>query len=269
MRKLTPMLAALLGLLVLAGSSGATQRVGIGRMAVTPTRVIAGSSGNELAFVYTADTAPLSGQMLVDVPRGWTLPQSGNPAGPGYVEMQPAGCISARIMRIVGRRIVIAAKCARRRAYRLLFHRVTAALVAADGYVFLTQTRPAGRSKKLTFRPLAQHKQPVVKVRGAPASGLFMTVTSVATAGSPFSATVRAVDPFGNNAGDYTGTVTLTSTDAKATLPAPFAYGLADAAQHTFTGVIFRTPGEQRLTAADSHGFKIESGPITVAPFSG
>jgi hypothetical protein len=118
------------------------------------------------------------------------------------------------------------------------------------------------------FKPLGPHKQPVVRVRGAAAAKLFMTVTSIATVGVPFSDTVRAIDPWGNNAADYAGTVTFTSTDPAATLPGAYTYGPKDTAQHTFTGVILRTPGTQQITATDSSGFTIVSGPITVSPFS-
>jgi hypothetical protein len=163
---------------------------------------------------------------------------------------------------------VISTKCPRRHFFRLVYHRAATPLLAADGYAFLTQTRPAAAPKKTPFKPLGPRKQPVVRVRGAAASGLFMTVTSYATAGVPFAATVRAVDPFGNNASDYVGTVTLTSTDPAASLPGPYPYGATDASQHTYAGVVLHTPGTQRITATDSHGFKIESGPITVSPFS-
>jgi hypothetical protein len=267
----TAMLCALLGVLVLAGPSGSGTaiRVGVGKMTVTPNRATAGSTGNELIFTFLADSAALKGQTIVDVPRGWTPPQATDPAGNGYVELQPAGCTSAtRITAIVGRRIAIATECQRRHAYRLLYHRASAPLLSADGYVFLTQTRPASTSKKVLFRPLGPHKQPVVRVRGAAASKLFMTVTSIATVGVPFAATVRAIDQWGNNAADYAGTVTLTSTDPAATLPGPYAYGSKDSAQHTFTGVILRTPGTQQITAIDSSGLTIQSGPITVSPFS-
>jgi hypothetical protein len=267
----TAMLCALLGVLVLAdpSGSGTAIRVGVGKMTVTPNRATAGSTGNELIFTFLADSAALKGQTIVDVPRGWTPPQATDPAGNGYVELQPAGCTSAtRITAIVGRRIAIATECQRRHAYRLLYHRASAPLLSADGYVFLTQTRPASTSKKVLFRPLGPHKQPVVRVRGAAASKLFMTVTSIATVGVPFAATVRAIDQWGNNAADYAGTVTLTSTDPAATLPGPYVYGPKDAAQHTFTGVILRTPGTQQITAIDSSGLTIQSGPITVSPFS-
>lgn len=238
-------------------------------MTVVPNRVTAGTTGNELSFSFVADSAPLRGTTLVDVPRGWSKPQRTDPSAPGFVELQPAGCVGTRIAGIAARRIVIATQCPRRHLFRLLYHRAAAPLLSADGYVFLTQTRPAKARKKTPFRPLGPKKQPVVRVRGAAVAGLFMTVTSFATAGVPFGATVRAVDQFGNNAADYTGTVTLTSTDRAASMPASYAYGPTDAAQHTFTGIVLRTPGTQRITATDSHGFTIQSGPITVSPFSG
>ena len=261
-------LCACLSLLVLASATGAAGGSGVGKMSVVPNRLTAGTTGNELTFSFLSDSAPLNGTTLVDVPRGWTRPQRDDPAAPGYVELQSAGCVGTRITGIAGRRVVIATKCPRRHLYRLLYQRAATPLLSADGYVFLTQTRPAGKSKKLRFRPLGPKKQPVVRLRGAAAAGLFMTTTSIATSGVGFNGTVRAVDPFGNNAADYVGTVTLTSTDPAATLPGPYAYGPTDVAQHTFTGIVLRTTGTQRITAKDSHGFTVQSGPITVSPFS-
>lgn len=261
-------LCVCLAVLVLASSTGAAVQVGVGRMSVLPNRVTAGTDDNELTFSFLSDSAPLRGTTLVDVPRGWSKPQRSDPAAPGYVELQSASCAGTRIAGIAGRRIVIATQCPRRHVYRLLYHRAATPLLSADGYVFLTQTRRDGVSKKVPFRPLGEKKQPVVRVRGAAVAGLFMTTTSIATAGVPFNTTVRAVDQFGNNAADYAGTVTLAASDAAATLPAPYPYGPKDVAQHTFTGVVLRTPGAQRITATDSNGFTIESGPITVSPFS-
>ncbi len=134
--------------------------------------------------------------------------------------------------------------------------------IAADGYIFLTQTRASGRKAK--FRPLARSGQPVVKVKGGPATGLDLTLTNVTTVGTPFSVTVRAVDPYSNNAFPYGGTVTLTSTDPAATLPGPYAYQPSDVAQRTFTGVVLRTPGTQTITATDASGLTRQSPPITV-----
>jgi hypothetical protein len=262
-----PALAALLGLLAVAGSSGAAARIGVGKMTVSPNRVSAGSQGNDLTFTFTADSAALAGQTIVDVPAGWTAPQRSNPAGPGYVEVQATGCLgSTRLLSVVRRRLTIATACGRGRTYRLLYHRATAPRFSSDGYVFLTQTRPtASAGRRIALRPLGPRKQPVVRVRGATATALFMTNTSFATSGTPFSATIRAVDAYGNNAADFAGTVTLTSTDPAATLPPPYGYGPADLSQHTFTGLVLRTPGTQRITASDSNGFSVTSGPITVS----
>jgi hypothetical protein len=264
---LPPTLAALLGLLAITASAGAAGGVGSGKMTVSPTRTTAASTGNELTFTFLADAAAFTGQTIVDFPPGWSAPQRTNRSAPGYVEVQPRECRSAtRITAIVGRRISIATSCRRQRSYRLLYHQATAPRFSADGYVFLTQTRPARRGKRIRFRPLDSHKQPVVRVRGGPASALFMTVTSVASSGGAFTATVRAIDPYENNAGGFTGTVTLTSTDPAATLPAPYTYGPSDTAQHAFTGLILRTPGTQRITATDSTGLSVQSAPITVVP---
>ena len=185
--------------------------------------------------------------------------------------MQPTSCLgSTRLLTIAGRRITIATSCGRGHLYRLLYHRATAPRLASDGYVFVTQTRPAqSRGRKIGFRPLGPRRQPVVRVRGAAATALFMTTTSVATSGTPFNATVRAVDQYGNNAADYGGTVTLTSTDPAATLPPPYTYAATDVAQHTFGGVILRTPGTQQITATDSNGFAITSAPISVSLLAG
>jgi hypothetical protein len=261
-----PVVAALLGLLVLAGSSGAASRIGVGKMTVTPNRVTAASTGNELTFTFTADAAALTGRTIVDVPPNWSQPQRSNATGPGYVEVQPGSCSgSTRLLSITGRRITIATACGHRHFYRLLYHRATAPRFSADGYVFLTQTRPvASAGRKIAFRPLGPRRQPVVRVRGGAVTALFMTTTSVAVSGAPFNATVRAVDPYGNNAPGYASTVTLTTTDPAATLPGPYAYAATDAAQHTFTGLILRTAGTQRITAFDSTGRSVSSGPISV-----
>jgi hypothetical protein len=254
--------AAVLGLLPVAGAAAAGPN-GQGRMAVSPTSVTAGSTGNELSFTYTADRAALFGQTVVNFPRGWTLPQRSDPAGLGYVELKRGTCGPAtRIAGLSGRRLTIATACRHRRSYQLLYHKATASTVAADGYIFLTQTRKSGRKAKL--RPLGRRRQPVVRVRGGPAAGLGMTLTSVATAGVAFTVTVRAVDRYGNNAFPYIGTVRLTSTDPRASLPGAYTYVPTDAASHAFTGVILRTAGTQRITATDSNGFSYQSPPIPV-----
>jgi hypothetical protein len=114
-------LAVVLGLLPLAGAAAAGPS-GQGRMAVVPTSTSAGST-NELMLTYTADRAALTGQTIVDVPRGWTQPQRSDPTAPGYVELKRGTCGPAtRLASISGRRLTIATACRHRRSYQLLYH---------------------------------------------------------------------------------------------------------------------------------------------------
>lgn len=63
------------------------------------------------------------------------------------------------------------------------------------------------------------------------------------------TATVRAMDSYGNTAIGFAGTVTLTSTDITATFsPMTYTYAAADAGTHSFT-VTFNTAGTQGVTA--------------------
>jgi hypothetical protein len=49
----------------------------------------------------------------------------------------------------------------------------------------------------------------------------------------------------------YRGTVTFTSTDTAAVLPANYTFTAGDAGVHTFTGVVLNTTGAQTITARD------------------
>jgi hypothetical protein len=252
----------LLTALVVGGVASAAGPTGIGRMAVTPTTLTAASTGNELTFSFTANKS-LTGQTIVDFPPGWTGPQTRSAAGAGYLELKRGTCGgSTRMRSIVRRRVTIATACKRGHGYQLLYHKATAPTIAADGYIFLTQTRTNARNAK--FRPLGRSGQPVVKLKGGPATGLDMTLTNVVTAGTPFTVTVRAVDPYYNNAFPYGATVRLTSSDPAATLPGPYAYQPSDLGQKAFTGIVLRTPGVQTITATDSNGLTKQSPPITV-----
>jgi hypothetical protein len=258
---------ALLGCVFAATAFGANRSSGIGRMTVVPDVLYAGTSGNQVTFTFTADSSSLRGQTLIEFPRGWSAPQRSEASGPGYVEVKPGQCsASTKIASIGVRRVTIATSCGRHKAYQLIYSNVTAPRLTADGYIFLTSTRSLASGKKAKFRPLLPRKQPVVKVRGGTPVGLIVQTTSVATAGTAFSVTVRAVDAYGNNAYPYTGTVQLASSDAAATIPAPYSIGPTDAAQHTFAGAVLRTAGTQTITATDSNGLHATSPPITVVP---
>jgi hypothetical protein len=62
--------------------------------------------------------------------------------------------------------------------------------------------------------------------------------------------TVTALDPYGNVATGYTGTVHFTSSDSAANLPEDYTFTATDKGMQTFAA-IFETVGTQSLTATD------------------
>jgi hypothetical protein len=290
----------MLGLALLcvpAQHSAAATGVGVGRVVVTPDHVAAGST-NTFKLSFTADTGPLEGQTLLDIPRGWSLPQATRLGVTGYVALAPETCAGTRLLRVSGYRLTIATHCKRGQSFSLTYGPAQASTLAADGYVFLTQTKPdvgetatklvkvktvvkgknGKRRTKLTtkriryvvkptFRPLAQKKQPVVVVTGGPVDHLALNAPTIASAGTPFSITARAEDAYGNPAPSYRGVVSFSSSDPNAFLPTPYEFTATDFGAKTMSGVILRATGTQTITVSDNAGRVDVSNAITVYSF--
>src|SRR5262249_48931965 len=75
--------------------------------------------------------------------------------------------------------------------------------------------------------------------------------TASPLSGAPFDVTVTALDDSSNLAPGYTGTVRLTSTDARSALPADYTFTNSDGGRHTFPGFVRRSAGPKPLTATD------------------
>jgi hypothetical protein len=219
----------------------------------------------------------------------------GRPGSLGYVSLARGSCSSAtKLSRLVGRRLLIPTSCKRGQSFTITYGPAIASTLAADGYVFLTQTKPSAgivktktvkkvvrtktgkRQTKVTrvkivikpaFRPLAQKNQPVVVVTGAPIDHLAVNAPSIATSGTPFGINVRAEDQFGNVACCYAGVVNFSSSDLEAFLPTPYQFTAADLGAKNFTRVIARTIGTQTITVTDNAGHSDVSNPINVYPF--
>jgi hypothetical protein len=88
----------------------------------------------------------------------------------------------------------------------------------------------------------------------ASATAFSLPAPATATAGTPFDATLKAVDPFGQPALGYTGRVTFTSADPHgATLPADYTFTAADHGVHLFPGgATLYTAGTWDVTATDT-----------------
>ncbi len=110
--------------------------------------------------------------------------------------------------------------------------------------------------------------QPGIRITPAAAAALSVGgFTSPTTAGTSHNLTVTALDPFGNTATSYTGTVHFTSTDAQATLPADYTFVSGDNGVHTFS-VTLKTAGARSLTATDTvnSSFTATQPGISVSP---
>ena len=113
-----------------------------------------------------------------------------------------------------------------------------------------------------------------IAITVAPAGATALQVsglpTSAVGAGTAFSATVTAVDAFGNVATGYQGTVHLTTSDGNqgVVLPADYTFTPGDAGVHVFSaGFALITLGAESITATDAaHPALSGSGGVTVKP---
>jgi methionine-rich copper-binding protein CopC len=87
-----------------------------------------------------------------------------------------------------------------------------------------------------------------------PASASVLVVAgypSSTIAGVAQSFTVTALDPYGNVATGYSGTIHFTSSDSQAVLPADYTFLSSDAGVHTFSATL-KSAGTQSMTATDT-----------------
>jgi hypothetical protein len=73
---------------------------------------------------------------------------------------------------------------------------------------------------------------------------------STTTAGATGNVTVTALDPYGNTVNLYADTVSFSSSDTQAGLPASYTFTYSDAGVHNFTATL-KTVGSQSITVND------------------
>jgi len=91
-----------------------------------------------------------------------------------------------------------------------------------------------------------------ITVNPAAASKFIISAPSSIKAGVAFNLTLTVEDAYGNVVTGYTGRVHLSSTDTTAKLPANYTFTAADKGIHTFTGLVLRTKGNQKITITDT-----------------
>ncbi len=100
--------------------------------------------------------------------------------------------------------------------------------------------------------PSLKDSQSGIAVGPAAATSLAVAgFTSPASSGVADTFTVTAKDAFSNTATGYPGTVTFTSSDSAADLPADYTFVAGDNGTRTFSATLF-TLGTQSITATDS-----------------
>jgi hypothetical protein len=104
-----------------------------------------------------------------------------------------------------------------------------------------------------------------VDITPAAATSLSLACTeSAPVAGVAMSCTVTLKDDFGNVARGFAGTVSFSSSDATATLPAPYTFTPSDRGLRSFANVVLKKAGAQTLTATS--GALTASQTATVGP---
>jgi hypothetical protein len=91
-----------------------------------------------------------------------------------------------------------------------------------------------------------------ISVNPAAAAKFVLSAPATVTHGITFSLTMTVIDAYGNVVTNYSGTVHFTSTDGTASLPANYTFTAADKGVHTFSGLVLRKRGNQKITITDT-----------------
>lgn len=101
------MVCLVLGLAIMgrprSGVAAGTAKDGQGNITVTPNSVLAGST-NDYVFSYRTPKNPFNpgAQLALQVPAGWSAPQTNNPAGAGFITLTPVLNATGAIASITG-----------------------------------------------------------------------------------------------------------------------------------------------------------------------
>jgi hypothetical protein len=96
-----------------------------------------------------------------------------------------------------------------------------------------------------------------------PATAFRVSAPSAVVAGQPFALAVTAIDPWGNTASTYSGTVHFSSTDPDAQLPDDYTFGTADGGAHTSDAAL-QTAGPQAILVQDTSAASLAAALIVV-----
>jgi hypothetical protein len=128
---------------------------------------------------------------------------------------------------------------------------------AADAgtHTFSATLRTAGKQSitatDISNSPLTWTESGIV-VSAAAASQFIISAPASVTVGTQFSLTVKVLDAYGNVVTNYRGPIHFSSSDTNAILPKNYTFTGTDQGVHTFTGLVLRKKGFQKITITDT-----------------
>jgi hypothetical protein len=141
-----------------------------------------------------------------------------------------------------------------------------AATTGTDCTATLTLAAGATCNISLTFSPTAGgtiNGSVVTTDNSLNTSGTAQTTSLTGTAGASQTVTVTALYN-STTVTNYTGTVTFSSSDTAAGLPASYTFKPSDNGIHIFSGVVLKTAGAQTLTVTDNSSTPLTANEGTV-----
>jgi protocatechuate 3,4-dioxygenase beta subunit len=144
----------------------------------------------------------------------------------------------------------------------------TTSVTAVNGiatFANLVLTKAGSYTLKAASTGLKSVTSASFTITAAAASSFSVTgFPSSTTAGTSKNFTVTVLDPYGNTATSYRGTVQFSSSDPQAALPANYMFTATDAGKHTFSAAL-KTAGTQSLTATDTSNTNITGAEKNIA----
>src|SRR5207253_1441148 len=195
---------------------------GDGSMAVTATTAIAGSSGNSFTFTFTAGSNGGNmngGAVAINVPSGWTTPQTTSSASPGFISTPTGNCgVASTSITGTGPWTVtfVIDVCSTNKQFTFTYAgggTKVSAPTGAMAYQFTTQTKANSGGTLKDIQP----PQPTITVNPGTASKLVFTSSALnfsatsSPTGGPI--TIQSQDNFGNPSNPSTAeTIALSSS---------------------------------------------------------
>jgi hypothetical protein len=231
--------SGLLTALPASAASVATGTLGLGPVAAT-----AGGTGAAFTFTYTAPAKPVAGlnSVSVEVPSGFSVPQTSRAAGAGYLS-RTTKCAEFKIIGVTanagGHAVTIAVKCAADLVSTVSYANVSVP-AKAGAYPFATTFTPASGGSAVPFA--AQHS--VTVSAGALAAIKLSPATASITSGSSQAYTATGYDAYGNSRGAITNAKFTIAPDGSCTAA---ACGAFDGGTHTVTATLRGVSGTASL----------------------